>query len=162
MTNYSSFQRTGQVGRIDLVKLPYTFVAGKSYKVRLKVKNACGIFSKEVTKTINVRKCIQVVGDDISVVVNSDEFASLSIFPNPTHDEVSIRYEMLKDGVRVSCDLYSTLTGQKLRTLINNVTKPKGEYIEAFDLSGLQAGNYTLRFYTERGYRVQTISLTDY
>ena len=161
LTNYFVLDCSGQVGRIDLAR-HYKFEVGKSYKVRLKVKNACGIFSNVVTKTINIRKCVEVIGDDIAVVVNSDEFASLSIYPNPTHDEVSISYEMLKDGVRVSCDLYSTLTGQKLRTLFNNQIKSKGEYIETFDLNELQAGNYTLRFYTERGYRVQTISLTDY
>jgi hypothetical protein len=159
LTNYFNHQYNGEVGKVDLRSLGYKFQVGKSYKVRLKVKDACGQFSNEVEKTIKIKNCGTgtTVEDEVPI-----DFESLSFFPNPTLGTLNLSYGVIRENINVNCDLHSTLTGEKLRILIDNEPRSVGDYMDTFELDDLQSGNYTLRFYTEHEYRVKQITINTF
>jgi hypothetical protein len=70
----------------------------------------------------------------------SEKVTSFKVFPNPIFDSAEFEYNILVEG-KVQLDLYN-LNGQMIKTLINNETHLPGNYIKAFDVSGLRNGVY--------------------
>jgi len=155
LTNYFNRHFADIVGKVNLNGLGYVFEEGKTYVVRLKTIDACGK-AVESSKKIKIIKCTAKGEPEYP------DFAALSVYPNPTLSDISVRYEILNEGVRLNCELISGTSGEIVKNLLKNEPKNIGEFIDAYQLTDLQAGNYYLRFYTEQLENIIPLTITTF
>jgi hypothetical protein len=135
--------------------LGYVFEEGKTYNVRLKTVDACGRVVESARK-IKIIRCTKAGEPE------HPDYATLSVYPNPTLGEISVRYEILNEGARLNCELISGTSGEIVKVLLKNEPKNVGEFIDAYQLTDLQAGNYYLRFYTEQLENIIPLTITTF
>ncbi len=87
----------------------------------------------------------------------NDNLLSVSLYPNPAHKQVSIRYTVLQSSL-VGVDLY-TANGTKVATLIQKTMKPAGSYTENLNLNQYPKGLYFIKISTQNGNRFKKLIL---
>lgn len=78
-----------------------------------------------------------------SETIKLDTSMTLQVYPNPTHGNINISYEVLKRG-HVQVDLFD-IKGVLVKTLVSQQNQYEGKYIIPTDVSDLVNGIYICR-----------------
>jgi len=146
------------------ITLPYTLDAGDSLVLTVYVDLPLDNILQLLTDTLFIET--DVATHHVIIVVDTDiyqgleeeeELVKMSIFPNPTNGNTTIRY-LISDIRYLICDLYS-ISGKKIRRLIDENKSP-GDYKLDIDLNDLPTGVYFIRLQAGDNIAVQKIIVT--
>jgi hypothetical protein len=125
---YNSGWKNGEVGKINLASF-YSFLANKSYRVKLIAGNSNCPGTDEWIQTIKTRDC----------ATNPPCCFDMSLL-NPVTDNIRVAYHLPVDG-QVSFQL-TNLTTAQIFSLQSSTDENVGDYQKEFDGSGIPAGTY--------------------
>lgn len=91
-------------------------------------------FSVETSSALRMKQKVATIENP------SEKVSGFKVFPNPIFDSAEFEYNISVEG-KVQLELYS-LNGQMIKTLINNEPHLPGNYLKAFDVSGMPKGVY--------------------
>jgi hypothetical protein len=86
---------------------------------------------------------------------SSNEFNKLTVYPNPANKSTIIKYTLPENGY-TSLSVFS-LSGSKIKTLVNKEYQAAGQYSREFELSGIDEGLYVIQLLS--GSRSGTVKL---
>ncbi len=134
----------GQIGRIDIVAaLSYPTQLNKTYKVTLRVSNACFPIV-DLFQTFTTRSCVHTTATN-----NEDILRSVLLYPNPNYGIINIEYETsLQTSTKI--ELISLSSGNSPIIIKNRTTDESGSHYISYNLpETLVNGTYTLRISTD-------------
>ena len=98
------------------------------------------------------------VAEETVTAINDYRYLDLNrlkVYPNPANKSTIIKYTLPENGY-ISLSVYS-LSGIRIRTLLNNEYRFAGEYTSEIDLAGLGKGCYVVHLLA--GNRLSTVKL---
>ncbi len=143
--NYYTFNKCGQVSSY------FNQVANQNqvYKLSLKMANTCGTSVAKVgyfqNSIIGAR-----MGDVEEITSTQETLASQghAMYPNPSTGKATLQY-VLENETNVSLSI-TDAQGNKMATVLDNVSKSIGTYTQAIDLANLPDGIYYYRLNTDK------------
>jgi len=122
-----------------VLKPGFEALLGSEFNVATKSIAACGVMSSSKLK----------YNEDEDLLKNKeDENYSLTIYPNPTNNDININYK-LKTNEQISIKIVGFLGRTILSLKTNEFLKP-GSYSNKVSLSGLSAGVYFVQILTTK------------